>query len=119
MTLEEYVSFCQSLPYSESSFPFDKTALVFKVCEKMFSLTSIDTFEIITVKALPEDVIDLCERYEGITPGYYMNKKHWISIETRGNIPDPMIKQLINNSYNLVVKSLPKKLQNEYFKNLI
>lgn len=115
MTLEEYRSFCLSFPHTEATFPFDETALVLKVFGKMFTLTSIDSFEIITVKALPEDVIELCERYEGINPGYYMNKKHWVSIGTKNNISDEFIKQLITDSYKLVVKSLPKKIQNEYF----
>jgi len=117
MTLAEFNSFCLSFPFVTSSFPFDKTTLVFKVFGKMFTLTSIDTFEIITVKALQEKVIELCERYEGIRPGYYMNKKHWISIETKNNISDILIKQLISDSYNLVVKSLPKKVRDDYFKN--
>ncbi|HPN38536.1 MAG TPA: MmcQ/YjbR family DNA-binding protein [Melioribacteraceae bacterium] len=109
MTLDEYRSFCLTFPFTEATFPFDETALVFKVYGKMFTLTSIDTFEIITVKAKPEAVIELCERYEGINPGYYMNKKHWVSIGTHNNISDDMIKQLITDSYNLVVKSISKK----------
>jgi predicted DNA-binding protein (MmcQ/YjbR family) len=115
MTLEEYRSFCLSFPHTQETFPFDETALVYKVFDKMFTLTSIDTFEIITVKATPENVIELCERYQSINPGYYMNKKHWISINTFGNISNDMIKQLITDSYYLVVKSLPKKIQKEYF----
>ncbi len=118
MDLEDYRNFCLKLPFTEETFPFDETALVYKVFGKMYALTSIDTFNIITVKALPEDVYELCDRYADINPGYYMNKKHWISINVNGSVTDKMIKELITNSYKLVVASLPKKIKAQYFNNI-
>lgn len=118
MDLEDYRNFCLGLPFTEETFPFDETALVYKVFGKMYTLTSIDTFSIITVKAKPEDVLELCERYPNINPGYHMNKKHWISISVNGSISDNFIKNLIKNSYKLVVNSLPKKIKLQYFEDM-
>ena len=88
-------------------FPFDKNTLVYKVMGKMFALTDIDSFQSINLKCDPEKAIQLREAYEGVTPGYHMNKKHWNTIRTDGSIPDDLICQWIDDSYKLVVDKLP------------
>lgn len=113
MNLEDYRNYCLSLKGAEEGFPFDATTIVFTIKGKMFSLSDIDKFEFINVKCDPEIIIDLRERYEGVIPGYHMNKNHWNSILTNSRIPDKLIKEWIKNSYNLIVKGLPKKLQKE------
>lgn len=113
MNIEEYRNFCLSLKEADEGLPFDNKTLVFTIKGKMFSLTNIETFELINVKCDPQEAIILREQYEAVIPGYYMNKKHWNSIKMDGSIPDQQIKDWIKQSYSLVVSSLPKKIQKE------
>ena len=113
MNIEEYRDFCLALPGVTEEFPFDESALVFKVMGKMFALTNVDKFEGINLKADPEESIDLREQYSGINPGYHMNKKHWNTVDTDGSVEDELMYILIRNSYDLVAKGLTKKLKEE------
>ena len=113
MNIEEYREYCISKKGVTEEFPFDETTLVFKVMGKMFALTGVDTFESINLKCEPEHAIQLREQYSGIIPGYHMNKKHWNTVSTQGELTDKLIKKLIDISYDLVVKGLTKKLKTE------
>jgi predicted DNA-binding protein (MmcQ/YjbR family) len=113
MNIEEYRDFCLSLPGVEEGFPFDSSTLVFKVMNKMFALTDVDNFAFINLKATPEDCIELREKYDGIKPGYHMNKKQWNSVYTDAFIGDELMYKWITDSYDLVVLGLPKKLKEE------
>ncbi len=113
MNIEEFRDFCLSLKGTTEDFPFDEQALVFKVMGKMFALTDVDTFESINLKCDPEKALELREHYPGVLPGYHMNKKHWNTVLTDGEIPDPLLKQWTRDSYDLVVAGLPKKLRNQ------
>lgn len=114
MNIEDYRNFCLSLKGAEESMPFDEETLVFSVHRKMFSLTnSIETFDLINVKCDPEEAILLRERYSAVIPGYYMNKKHWNSIKMDNSISDEQIQKWIENSYQIIVSKLPKKIQEE------
>jgi predicted DNA-binding protein (MmcQ/YjbR family) len=61
------------------------------------------------LKCDPDRAIELREQYEDITPGYHMNKKHWNSVRIDGAVPSKLIRELIDHSYQLVVKSLSAK----------
>jgi len=117
MNIEELRDYCLSLKGATEDFPFDKTTLVFKVGGKMFCLTDLEGVLAISVKNEPEKNIELREEYPAVKPGYHMNKKYWNTIELNGTIPDDMIKNLIDESYDLVTMSLPRKIQQE-IKNL-
>lgn len=93
--------------------PFGPDTLVFKVAGKMFALADIEQFESINLKCDPEVAVQLREQYTDVNPGYHMNKKHWNTVNTRGMVGDELFKQWIDDSYNLVVKGLPKKMQEE------
>lgn len=94
---------------SESSFPFGPDALVFKVMGKMFALVSQkDEIPRVTLKCNPADGEVLVSQFVCVIPGYYMNKKHWIAISLTGEIPDEMLIDLANGSYELVVNKLTK-----------
>lgn len=110
MNIEEYRDFCLSLKGASESFPFGDDTLVMKVKDKVFSLASLDPFSF-NVKCDPENALELRERYPDVLPGYHMNKRHWNTIEISGTIPDDKLKQWIRDSYDLVVATLPKKLQ--------
>ena len=93
-------------------FPFDQETLVFKVMNKIFLLTSLESKPLrINVKCDPELAISLREKYEAAYPAYHMNKKHWNSVECIGSIPHDELLGMIDHSYELVVKGLPKKMQ--------
>lgn len=114
MNIEDYRTFCLSLKGSQEGMPFDEKALVFSIRGKMFSLTnSIETFDLINVKCDPDEAIELREQFNAVIPGYYMNKKYWNSIKMDNSISDEQIQKWIENSYNLVVSKLPKKIQEE------
>ncbi|MBB6681634.1 MmcQ/YjbR family DNA-binding protein [Aequorivita sp. 609] len=115
MNIEEFRDYCLSKKGVTESFPFDDKALVFKVMGKMFALTGIDSIPTTAnLKCDPERALELREEYDGlIVPGYHMSKKHWNTVEIEGNLPQDLIIELIDHSYNLVVKGLTKKLQVE------
>ncbi|ATA69342.1 MmcQ/YjbR family DNA-binding protein [Capnocytophaga cynodegmi] len=113
MNIEELREFCLSLRASEESFPFDDEILVFSVKGKMFCLVNIVKYEFINLKCDPEEAIELREQYPEVTAGWHMNKKHWNSVYINGKISNNLLKKWIVNSYNLVVKGLPKKIQEE------
>lgn len=113
MDIEHYRNHCISKAGVTESFPFDSNTLVFKVMGKMFALCDVNNFESINLKCDPELAIELREQYEGVTPGYHMSKVHWNTVLTDGGIDDRLICEWIDMSYNLVVKSLTKKVQAE------
>lgn len=79
----------------------------------MFALTNVDDFNRVNLKCDPERAIELRERYQGVTPGYHMSKVHWNSVEVDSDVPESLFLELIDHSYDLVVKSLPSALKKE------
>ncbi len=76
---------------------------------KMFALTSIEARPLsINLKCDPERAIELREEYEAVQPGYHMSKKHWNTVVCDGTIPDTELREMIDHSYNLVVKGLKR-----------
>jgi predicted DNA-binding protein (MmcQ/YjbR family) len=117
MNIEELREYCLSLKGVAEDFPFDETTLVFKVAGKMFCLTDLEGSLSISIKNDPERNIELREEFPAVKPGYHLNKKHWNTVELDGTIADDMIKNWIDESYDLVTMSLPRKIQLE-IKNL-
>ncbi len=114
MNIEEFRDYCLIKPGTTEETPFGPDTLVFKVMGKMYALTGIESFEFINLKCDPEYAIELREQYDGsIRPGYHMNKKQWNSVDTDGSVPDNLIKQLIDDSYDLIAAKLPKKVKEE------
>jgi len=113
MNIEQFRDYCLAKKGVTESFPFDKTTLVFKVMGKMFALVNIEHFAFINLKCDPEKAIELREEFEGVTPGYHMSKVHWNSVSSKGDINDQNMLEWTDNSYNLIVTSLTKKLQQE------
>ena len=110
MNIEELREYCISKPHTEETFPFDEETLVFKVGRKMFLLAGINEDPVqFNVKCNPEKAIELREQYSFVLPGYHMNKKHWNTIVCEKSLSKKLIKEWIDDSYKLVVDSLPKK----------
>jgi predicted DNA-binding protein (MmcQ/YjbR family) len=118
MNIEAYREYCLSKPAVSEVFPFDESTLVFKVAGKMFALTDVDTFESINLKCDPELAIQLREEYPAVKPGFHMNKSHWNTIEMDQTIPDKLICEWIDHSYNLVVSGLSLKIREEIRRSL-
>lgn len=113
MNIEAFRSYCLQKKGVKEDFPFGEQTLVFKVQGKMFALANIDLFESVNLKCDPTRAIELRETFRGVLPGYHMNKKHWNTVRVFEDVNDELLMELIDHSYNLVVKSLPKRLQNE------
>lgn len=114
MNIEEYRDYCLSKKYVTECFPFDETTLVFKVAEKMFALCALDRRPTqVNLKCDPERSISLREEHEDVIAGFHMSKKHWNTIMIESNISNELIKELIDHSYELVVKGMTKKKQKE------
>ncbi|MDI5899397.1 MmcQ/YjbR family DNA-binding protein [Flavobacterium yafengii] len=117
MNLETYYEYCLSKKGVTEHFPFDEDTLVFKVGGKMFALSSLSQWEkgqpSVNLKCDPEHAQELRAEYDDIQPGFHMSKTHWNTIAINASVPDVLVKELIDNSYELVFKSLTKKLQSE------
>ena len=110
MNKEKIEQHLSSLKGAESSYPFGPEALVFKVMGKMYALVSQqEEVPRVTLKAAPADAEVLVDLHDSISPGYYMNKKHWITLSLTGELPAEMIEQLATTSYDLVVSKLTRK----------
>ncbi|MGW6036512.1 MmcQ/YjbR family DNA-binding protein [Gordonia terrae] len=98
-----------TLPGAVLEHPFGPDWEVYKVRGKVFLLlTAITGPEIVILKVSPEDSKALQQTYTAITPGYHMNKKHWITVEPNDELPQGLLNDLITGSYLLVVDKLPR-----------
>jgi predicted DNA-binding protein (MmcQ/YjbR family) len=113
MNIEELREYCLAKKGVTESFPFDETTLVFKVAGKMFCLTDLVDDFAVALKNDPEKNMELREQFPAVRPGYHMNKQHWNTVLIDGSISDKMLKQLIDESYWIVVNKLPKKVREE------
>lgn len=116
MTLDHIREYCLKKKFVTEEFPFGENTFVYKVLGKMFLLTHLNPPLSINIKSDPENAIEQRERYEAVQPGYHMNKKHWNTISIDGSIPAKLIFQWIDDSYDLVVKSLPKTKREKIMK---
>lgn len=106
--IEDFRNFCLTFKGVTEKFPFDETTLVFYVMNKMFCLVDIDAFDYCNLKCDPEEALELRAEYEGVNPGYHMNKNHWNSVYFNSDIPEGKLRELVTKSYELVVKGLRK-----------
>jgi predicted DNA-binding protein (MmcQ/YjbR family) len=110
MTAEDLRSWCLGMPGAEETFPFTETASVFKVAGKVFAISSLASEPLeVSVKCEPEIGEVLRSAHESIVPGYHLNKRHWITVTLGGDIDDQRVRELIEDSYDLVTpKEAPK-----------
>lgn len=113
MDIEEIRLYCLSKKGVTESLPFDETSPVYKVMNKIFLIMNLNPPFSINVKCDPDEAVELREKYEAVLPGYHMNKQHWNTILLNSGIPGKLVSEWIDNSYNLIVSSLPKKLKSE------
>ncbi len=106
--LEELRQYCLSKPYTTEELPFDDVTLVYKVMGKMFALAASDDWGHVNLKCDPDEAVERRAEYESVQPGYHMNKKHWLTVPLDGSVPYSVVYSWIDDSYGLVVASLPK-----------
>lgn len=111
MNIEILRDYCLSKSRVQETFPFGEETIVFKVMDKIFLLAGLDQADRFNVKCDPEKAVSLREEYEEVQPGYHMNKIHWNTVFMNGKLNDVQLKEMIDHSYDLVVKSLPKSKQ--------
>jgi predicted DNA-binding protein (MmcQ/YjbR family) len=110
MHLPTLRTYCLAKPGTTEERPFGPDTLVFKVMGKMFALTG-DELEpnSVNLKCDPDDALFFRNQFEGITAGYHMDKRHWITVDLKGSVPETLIFELIDDSYEMVVAKLPRK----------
>ncbi|MFC4003383.1 MmcQ/YjbR family DNA-binding protein [Prauserella oleivorans] len=109
MTPEQLKATCLALPGAREEFPFDESTSVFKVSGKIFALSSLAGVPLrVSLKCDPELAVHLRTSYPVITAGYHLNKRHWNTVELDGSVPDRLVTDMIEDSYDLVVAGLPK-----------
>ncbi|HMQ44966.1 MmcQ/YjbR family DNA-binding protein [Mariniflexile maritimum] len=116
MDIEQLRNYCIQKKGVTEDFPFDEDTLVFKVLGKLFVLTSLKEWESgnpsINLKCDPDYAEELRAEYESIQPGYHMSKTHWNTIKlSSGELQPKFILELINHSYEMVIKGMPKKMR--------
>jgi predicted DNA-binding protein (MmcQ/YjbR family) len=116
MDLEYFREYCLSKKGVTEELPFGPDTLVYKVMGKMFALTGFD-FERISLKNLPEKNQELRAEHDAVLAAYHMNKQHWNMVLTNGRIKDALLREWIDESYEIVAARLTKKIKEE-LKNL-
>jgi len=112
MNVEELREYCLILKGTTECFPFDEVTLVLKVHGKMFALIPLDNIEPqISLKCDPERAIALREEFSAIVPAWHFNKKYWNTLLIDPSISRTLLFELIQHSYDLVVKGLPRKFR--------
>ena len=112
MDFESTLQYLLAKPEAVETFPFGDDTHVFKVKNKMFALLGWrNNLMMLNLKCDPDESNALKDIYPAITPGYHMDKKHWISIYFDGTVPEGEVKRIIDNSFALVVSKMPQKDQ--------
>ncbi|NCC10918.1 MAG: MmcQ/YjbR family DNA-binding protein [Bacteroidia bacterium] len=114
MDIESARAYCLAKKGVTEGFPFDNDALVLKVMDKMFALISLEKADRITLKCDPERALELRARYRGIEGAYHFNKKYWNSVCFNEGVNDQLVCELIDHSYEEVLRKLTKKQRAEY-----
>ena len=116
MDLLSFRTYCLEKQAVKETLPFGPDTLVMKVAGKMFALTGLDEADFrINLKCDPQRALELRDRYPEIVPGWHMSKKHWNTVYVEnGNLPDRLVRELIDHSYDLVVAGLTKKARAEH-----
>ncbi len=115
MDPELFREYCLSKPGATEDMPFGEDVLVFRVGGKMFALVALDEIPPrVNLKCDSELALELRDRYEQVRPGYHMNKKHWNTVEIDSEIPDTELCKMIDHSYELVARTLPRSKREKF-----
>ena len=100
---------CLEFPGAAETFPFGPETSVFKVRGKVFALSRLESEPLsVSLKCEPLLAEQLREAHAAVKPGYHLNKRHWNTVTIDGSLPDRMIKDMVEDSYDLIVSALPR-----------
>jgi len=118
MNIEDFRNYCLSLPGVTESMPwakdkneYNRGLLCFSIAGKWFCFVNVDEFEFCTLKCPPEYAEELRASYDGVRPGWHMNKRHWNSVYFGSDVSDEMMLELVRIAYDTVFDKLPKTVR--------
>ena len=112
MNIESIRELALSLPAVTERCPYGPDCLTFEIGGKQFCLLDLTSrWDFYNIKVDPDYSIALRERYSSITPGFHMNKRHWVSVAYLGDVPEELHRTLIKHAYTVTLHGLPKRLQ--------
>ena len=122
MNIEDFRNYCLSLPAVGETMPwkddkneYNRGMLCFTVAGKWFCFVHVDEFEFCNLKCPPGKAEELRTRYDGVSPGWHMNKRHWNSVYFHSDVPDEEIYDMVRLAYDTVVAGLPRKSRESLF----
>jgi predicted DNA-binding protein (MmcQ/YjbR family) len=104
VTRKQLRDFCLSFPGAVEEFPFGAGTHVYKARAKIFAISAMDSPLKVSLKCDPDLAVDLRRTYPDIAPGYHLNKRHWNTVTCNGSVPDRLVRDMIEDSYDLVTK---------------
>ena len=118
MDYDSLCTYLESKPGARRDMPFGSEVLVFKVQHKMFALVAWQEDPLkISLKTDPIEALLNRQRYTAVKPGYHLHKQHWNTVTLDGSIPNEALRQMIDDSYTLVVQGMTRadraQLKNE------
>jgi predicted DNA-binding protein (MmcQ/YjbR family) len=114
MDAAELRDWCLAQAGAVEDFPFGPESSVFKVSGKIFAISALDHAPLaVSVKCEPDLAVALRDSYPAIRPGYHLNKRHWNTITLDGSLTDQLVRDLIEDSYDLVVSALSKRVREQ------
>ena len=112
MNADQLRGWCLQQGGAFEDFPFGREHSVFKVAGKMFALSALDRDPLeVSVKCEPELAVELRNSYPAIRPGYHLNKRHWNTVTLDGTLPDPMVHDMVEDSYDLIMAAMPRAVR--------
>ena len=107
-------AWCLRQPGAVEEFPFGPETSVFKVGGKLFAIAALDGTPLqVSVKCEPELAVGLREAHAAIRPGYHLNKRHWNTLTLDGSLSDQLVRDLVEDSYALIVSALPRRVREQ------
>ena len=109
MDADELRDHCLTFRGSTETFPFGAETSVFKVAGKIFAITALAREPLqVSLKCDPLLAVQLRDAHSAVRPGYHLNKQHWNTVTVDGSIPDQMLEDMVEDSYDLVVSKLSR-----------
>jgi predicted DNA-binding protein (MmcQ/YjbR family) len=104
VTPAELRDFCLSLLGAVEEFPFGLETHVYKSRGKIFAISAMRSPLQVSLKCDPDLAADLRNSYPDVLPGYHLNKRHWNTVTCNASVPDLLVRDMIEDSYDLVTK---------------
>jgi predicted DNA-binding protein (MmcQ/YjbR family) len=112
MTRDEALGLCAGFPGAAEEYPFGDGVAVFKVGGRIFALVALDADPgSVSLKCDPGLALEWRARFPAVRPGYHLNKRHWNTVEFDGSVDDDELREMIDHSYDLVVRRLPRAIR--------